>query len=146
MGFALRRRHRVRVQPAADPGAWARPAASRSTCRRAANADPQRLAPGDAATSSPTLGKNPALAGINTFFRPTVPQLRVEVDREKTLALGVPVDDVFDALQAHDGLALRQRLQPLGRTYRVQMQAEAAYRAKPDDLGRVYVRSRPAAR
>ena len=49
------------------------------------------------------LGRHPALTGLNTFYRPTVPQLRVEVDREKALALGVPVNEVFAALQAQMG-------------------------------------------
>src|SRR5207244_7626672 len=46
------------------------------------------------------LREHPQLTGINSFFRPTVPQLRVEVDREKAISLGVPVQDVFDALQS----------------------------------------------
>ena len=46
------------------------------------------------------LAADPRLTDVNTFFRPNVPQLRVEVDREKALALGVAVNDVFDALQS----------------------------------------------
>jgi len=46
------------------------------------------------------LAKHPQLAGINSFYRPTVPQLKVEVDREKEISLGVPVQDVFDALSS----------------------------------------------
>src|SRR6185295_11444744 len=41
------------------------------------------------------LREHPQLTAVNSFFRPTVPQLRVEVDREKALSLGVPVQDVF---------------------------------------------------
>ena len=87
------------------------------------------------------LNQHPRLQGINTFFRPTVPQLRVDVDREKTLSLGVPVQDVFDALQATMGALYVNDFNKFGRTYRVQLQAEAAQRARPEDLGNVFVRS-----
>ena len=87
------------------------------------------------------LRKNPQLAGINSFFRPTVPQLFVEVDREKAIALGIPVSEVFDALQGTMGSLYVNDFNRFGRTFRVQIQAEAVYRLKPEDLGSVYVRS-----
>jgi len=87
------------------------------------------------------LNKSPVLAGITTFYRPTVPQLRVDVDREKALALGVPVNEVFLALQAQMGSLYINDFNRAGRTYRVTIQADAQYRAKPQDLGSVYVRS-----
>ncbi|HEX6295854.1 MAG TPA: multidrug efflux RND transporter permease subunit, partial [Burkholderiales bacterium] len=87
------------------------------------------------------LRKHPQLTGINSFFRPTVPQLRVEVDREKALSLGVPVQDVFEALQSTMGSLYVNDFNKFGRTYRVQMQADAPFRSQPEDLGAVYVRS-----
>jgi len=102
--------------------------------------DPQRLAQ---VTNEfiGALARHPALGGINTFYRPTVPQLRVDVDREKALAMGVPVNEVFAALQAQMGSLYVNDFNRSGRTYRVTMQADAPYRAKPEDLGRLYVRS-----
>jgi multidrug efflux pump len=87
------------------------------------------------------LAAHPSLIGINTFFRSQVPQLRAEVDREKALALGVPVNDVFDALQSTMGALYVNDFNVYGRTFRVQMQAEAPFRNDPKDLGEVYVRS-----
>ncbi len=87
------------------------------------------------------LRENPQLTGINSFFRPTVPQLKVEVDREKAISLGVPVQDVFDALQSTMAALYVNDFNKFGRTFRVQMQADAPYRAQPDDLGGIYVRS-----
>jgi hydrophobe/amphiphile efflux-1 (HAE1) family protein len=81
------------------------------------------------------------LQNINTFFRPTVPQLYVEVDREQAIAMGVPVSEVFDALQTMMGSLYVNDFNLSGRTFRVQLQADAPYRAKPEDLGKVYVRS-----
>jgi multidrug efflux pump len=87
------------------------------------------------------LREHPQLTGINSFFRPTVPQLHVEVDREKALSLGVPVQDVFEALASTMSALYVNDFNKFGRTYRVQMQADAPYRAQPEDLGAVYVRS-----
>jgi len=87
------------------------------------------------------LRQRPELQGLNTFFRPTVPQLRVEVDREKALALGIPVADVFAALQAQMGSLYINDFNKSGRTYRVVMQADAAFRARPEDIGALHVRS-----
>ena len=87
------------------------------------------------------LRADPQLTGIASFFRPTSPQLMVEVDREKALSLGVPVQDVFDALQSTMGVLYVNDFNKFGRTFRVQMQADAPYRLRPEDLGAVYVRS-----
>jgi multidrug efflux pump len=81
------------------------------------------------------------LAGINTFFRPSAPQLHVEVDEEKAQSLGVPVASVFTSLQSMMGSLYVNDFNKYGRTYRVQIQADAAYRMKPEDLGHVWVRS-----
>jgi multidrug efflux pump len=81
------------------------------------------------------------LAGINTFFRPTVPQLFVEVDEAKAISLGVRVADIYATLQSTMGSLYVNDFNKSGRTYRVQLQAEAEYRMKAEDLGKVYVRS-----
>src|SRR5919204_1493004 len=104
------------------------------------NPDPQRLFEVTQSLLG-ALRESPQLTGINSFFRPTVPQLKVEVDREKAMSLGVPVQDVFDALQSTMAALYVNDFNKFGRTYRVQMQADAAFRAQPEDLGAVYVRS-----
>ncbi len=81
------------------------------------------------------------LTGINTFFRPTVPQLFVEVDEAKVLAMGIPLTDIYDALQGTMGSLYVNDFNKAGRTYRVQIQADQAYRSRPEDMGKVYVRS-----
>lgn len=104
------------------------------------NADPARLS---AVVNSfvDALRKEPRLAGINTFFRPTVPQLFIEVDEAKAISLGVPVADIYTTLQSTMGSLYVNDFNRLGRTYRVQLQAEPQFRMKPEDLGRLYVRS-----
>jgi HAE1 family hydrophobic/amphiphilic exporter-1/multidrug efflux pump len=105
-----------------------------------AESDPKRL--GDAIQSmTAALSKDPDLQGINTFFRPTVPQIRVDVNREQAISLGVPVADVFDGLQSTLGVLYVNDFNMAGRTYRVQVQAEGPFRAHPDQIGQVFVRS-----
>ena len=87
------------------------------------------------------LQKHPEFTRISTFFRPTVPQLYVEVDEQKALALGVPIADIYSTLQSTMGALYVNDFNKAGRVYRVQLQAEAAYRMKPEDIGKVYVKS-----
>lgn len=87
------------------------------------------------------LQKRPEFTRISTFFRPTVPQLFVEVDEPKAMALGIPLADVYSTLQSTMGALYVNDFNKAGRVYRVQLQAEANYRMKPEDLGKVYVRS-----
>ncbi|KQT31592.1 MULTISPECIES: efflux RND transporter permease subunit [unclassified Methylophilus] len=86
---------------------------------------------------------NPQLTGINSFFRPTVPQLFIEVDEAKALSQNVKIADIYATLQSTMGSLYVNDFNRSGRTYRVQLQAEAEYRMKPEDLGKVYVRSQP---
>lgn len=87
------------------------------------------------------LQKHPEFTRISTFFRPTVPQLFVEVDEPKALALGIPLAHIYETLQSTMGALYVNDFNKSGRVYRVQLQAEANYRTKPEDLGKVYVRS-----
>ncbi len=105
-----------------------------------ADSDTQRLAQAVQAFTA-ALSRHPQLEGINTFYRPTAPQLFVEVNLEQAMALGVPVSEVFDALQSTMGTLYVNDFNMSGRTYRVQVQADAPYRAQPEDVGTIYVRS-----
>jgi multidrug efflux pump len=88
---------------------------------------------------------NPKLTGLNTFFRPTVPQLLIEVDEAKALSQNVRIADIYATLQSTMGSYYVNDFNRNGRTYRVQLQAEPEFRMKPEDLGKVYVRSQPTA-
>jgi HAE1 family hydrophobic/amphiphilic exporter-1/multidrug efflux pump len=91
------------------------------------------------------LNQEPRLAGIATFFRPTVPQFFIEVDEAKAISQEVNIADIYATLQSTMGSFYVNDFNRLGRTYRVQLQAEPQYRMKPEDLGRVYVRSQAGA-
>jgi multidrug efflux pump len=87
------------------------------------------------------LQKRTEFTRVSTFFRPTVPQLYVEVDEPKALSLGIPLSNVYETLQSTMGALYVNDFNKSGRVYRVQLQAEANYRMKPEDIGKVYVRS-----
>jgi len=84
----------------------------------------------------------PELTKMFTQFNASVPQLEVDLDREKARKLGVPVNDVFQTLQSILGGAYVNDFNRFGRLYKVYLQAEPAYRQEPSDIGSFYVRSR----
>ena len=106
--------------------------------------DPLRLS-GVVSNLIDALNQEPRLTGINTFFRPTVPQFFIEVDEAKAISQGVSIADLYATLQSTMGSLYINDFNKSGRTYRVQLQAEPQYRMKPEDLGRVYVRSESGA-
>jgi hydrophobe/amphiphile efflux-1 (HAE1) family protein len=108
------------------------------------DSDPLRLS-GVVSNLIDALNQEPRLAGINTFFRPTVPQFFIEVDEAKAISQGVAIADLYATLQSTMGSLYINDFNKSGRTYRVQLQAEPQYRMKPEDLGRVYVRSQSGA-
>ena len=84
--------------------------------------------------------QSPALTRLNQSFRANVPQYFAEVDREKVKSLGVSLSSVFGTLQANLGSAYVNDFNLFGRTWRVMVQADQAYRAKAEDIGRLEVR------
>ena len=85
--------------------------------------------------------KRPELARLSTTFQPSTPQVKVEMDREKARTLGVPVDSVFQTLQAYlSGLYVNDFVK-FGRVYKVFLQAEPEYTSRPEDIGKFYVRN-----
>ena len=101
---------------------------------------PQRLA-AEMGKFLAAANKDPQLAGVQTLWRAGVPQLHVDVDREKAKALGVPIGDIFDTLSATLGSYYVNDFNKFGRTWQVLMSAEPGYRNKPDSVGELYVRS-----
>ncbi len=84
---------------------------------------------------------DPELTNVFSVFNTTTPQLFLDIDRVKAEKLGVPVTEVFRALEIYMGSAYVNDFNYLGRTYRVTAQADAPYRLTPDDIGRIKVRN-----
>jgi len=85
--------------------------------------------------------ENPKLTGLTSTLRVTQPQLYVDLDRERARTAGVPIDRVFEALQANLGQLYVNDFDKFGRVWRVQIQAEPRFRRSPDDVGNIYVRN-----
>ena len=86
--------------------------------------------------------EQPGLRSLNTTFRASSPQLFVEIDRVQVKAKDVPLGSVFSTLQAYLGSAYVNDFNYGGRTYQVRIQADAQFRAKPQDILDLDVRNR----
>ena len=85
--------------------------------------------------------ERPELQNVNSTFRASVPQIYVDVDRDKALKQGVPVDEVYRTLQTFLGGSFVNQFNRFGRQWRVFLQAEAADRLTPDAIGHFFVRN-----
>lgn len=83
----------------------------------------------------------PETTSVFTFFETGTPQLYLDIDREKAERLGVPVTNIFEALEVYLGSAFVNDFNLLGRTFRVTAQADSEYRLTPDDAMRIRVRN-----
>jgi HAE1 family hydrophobic/amphiphilic exporter-1 len=86
--------------------------------------------------------KRPEIGNIFTSFDPRYPQVKVDLDREKARKLGVPVNEAYQALSTSLGGSYVNDFNRFGRLFRVYIQAESDYRRRPDDIGRIWVRSK----
>ncbi|HEX6097396.1 MAG TPA: multidrug efflux RND transporter permease subunit [Thermoanaerobaculia bacterium] len=85
--------------------------------------------------------ERPELANVNSTFRAAVPQVYVDVDRDKALKQGVPVDEVYRTLQTFLGGSFVNQFNRFGRQWRVFLQADAADRLTPEAIGQFFVRN-----
>jgi HAE1 family hydrophobic/amphiphilic exporter-1 len=85
--------------------------------------------------------KRPELARVTTTFTPTVPQVFVDVDRDKVLKQGVQLSDVYRTLQTFMGAYFVNYFNRFGRQWQVYVQAEGEYRTQAEQLGQFYVRN-----
>ncbi len=63
--------------------------------------------------------KRPELVGVFSGFQVNVPQVDVDVDREKAKAAGVSLQDVYDTMQTYLGALYVNDFNRFGRTYQV---------------------------
>ncbi|RZL09426.1 MAG: efflux RND transporter permease subunit [Rubrivivax sp.] len=85
--------------------------------------------------------QTPELMGMFSSFQVNVPQLYADIDRTKARQLGVPVTDIFDTMQIYLGSLYVNDFNKFGRTYTVRVQADAAFRARAEDIGQLKVAS-----
>jgi hydrophobic/amphiphilic exporter-1 (mainly G- bacteria), HAE1 family len=85
--------------------------------------------------------KRPELASLVSTFRPSVPQLYVDVDQDRVLKQGLQFGEVYQTLQAFLGGAYVNQFNRFGRQWKVYLQAEPEYRTSPDKINNFYVRN-----
>ena len=85
--------------------------------------------------------KRPEIASVVSTFRPSVPQLYVEVDQDRVLKQGLQFTEVYQTLQAFLGGAYVNQFNRFGRQWKVYLQAEPEYRTSADKINDFYVRN-----
>ena len=85
--------------------------------------------------------QQPELAGVFSTYAADTPQIYLDIDRDKAQVLGVKVSDIFSALQSTLGSFYINDFNVFGRTWQVNVQAEAPFRNQTDDIDRIYVRN-----
>ena len=82
------------------------------------------------------------LQGVSSSINSNSQQLSIKLDRDKAWAMGVAIGDVFDTLQGMFNTTYVNDFNKFGRTYRVLLQADPQYRSRPEDIEKVFVRSK----
>ena len=85
--------------------------------------------------------QQPGLVGLFNGFRARTPQLYVDIDRTKVQTMGVALTDVFDALQAYLGSYYVNDFNRFGRTWQVNVQADAPFRVDAETVKQLKVRN-----
>jgi multidrug efflux pump len=85
--------------------------------------------------------QQPGLVGLFNSFRARTPQLYAEIDRKKVKQMGVALNDVFDALQAYLGSYYVNDFNRFGRTWQVNIQADARFRVSAETVKQLKVRN-----
>ncbi len=76
-----------------------------------------------------------------TSYQVNVPQIDAHIDREKAKTHGVPIDAIFDTLQAYLGSVYANDFNRFGRTFQVNVQADQRFRLEPEQIGQLKVRN-----
>ncbi|MDP2469601.1 MAG: multidrug efflux RND transporter permease subunit [Candidatus Palauibacterales bacterium] len=85
--------------------------------------------------------QSPVVTRLNQNFTANVPQLFVDVDRNRVKSYGIPLQSVFNTLQANLGSSYVNDFNLFGRTWRVQVQADQQFRSRVSDIDRLEVRN-----
>jgi len=85
--------------------------------------------------------QNDQLNRVFSTYSATNPSIYLDIDRDKAQVLGVPLSSIFQALQASLGGYFINNMNLFGRTWQVQVQAEASDRSSVEDIYRINVRS-----
>jgi hydrophobic/amphiphilic exporter-1 (mainly G- bacteria), HAE1 family len=84
---------------------------------------------------------DPVITRLNSTLRANVPQLFVNIDREKALSLGVPLETIFSTLATNLGSTYVNDFNIFGRVFKVIAQADTHFRSTKENIERLEVRN-----
>ena len=85
--------------------------------------------------------KRPELGTLIPTFLPNVPQVFVDVDRDKVVKQGIDLGQVYQTLQTFMGGFFVNYFNRFGRTWQVYIEAEGDYRTDAKNVGQFFVRN-----
>jgi len=85
--------------------------------------------------------QTPQLSSVFSTFKASVPQIYLDIDREKAKTLGVPLDSIFNTLASSTGKAYANDFNKFGKTYQVLVQADAEFRQNASNIYSLQVRN-----
>ncbi|MEO8594456.1 MAG: multidrug efflux RND transporter permease subunit [Candidatus Solibacter sp.] len=87
------------------------------------------------------MSKRSELTGLYSGYSTTVPQIKLDIDRDKVRTLNIPISNVFQGLQIYLGGLQVNDFNLFGRTYKVMLQAEQDFRKNPESINDIFIRS-----
>ncbi|MGB5568313.1 MAG: multidrug efflux RND transporter permease subunit [Sedimenticolaceae bacterium] len=85
--------------------------------------------------------QTPQLSSVFSTFKASVPQIFLDIDREKAKTLGVSLDSIFNTLSSSTGKSYANDFNKFGKTYQVLVQADAPFRQNESDIYSLQVRN-----
>jgi HAE1 family hydrophobic/amphiphilic exporter-1/multidrug efflux pump len=87
------------------------------------------------------LSSRPEVVNTYSNYRTDVPQVALDIDRDKAKTLGVRIDSIFQTLQIYLGGFQVNDFNLFGKTYKVMLQAEQQHRENPNQVLNLYTRN-----
>lgn len=85
--------------------------------------------------------QHPALSAVFSTFKAEVPQIFLNINREKAKVMGVPLQNIFNTLSVSMGGGYINDFNKFGKSYQVTAQADGAFRTDTQDIYNLYVRN-----
>jgi len=86
--------------------------------------------------------QQPDLKSVLATFRSTYPNIYLDIDRTKALALKIPIQSVFSTLQTYLGSAYVNDFNKFSRTWQVRVQGDSMFRRNPEDISQLFMRNK----
>ncbi len=85
--------------------------------------------------------QNPVIGTAFSTFRSSIPQVFLEIEREKVLKMGVSLDSINQALQSLSGYTYVNDFNKFGKVYKVELQAKSQFRSEIEQITNIHVRN-----